>query len=56
MSDMRAVLSAARDAGDISLIEYLAELRKLRGRSSSIVGARSWLFCSMGAILDVCVS
>ena len=26
MSDMRAALSAARDAGDISLIEYLAEL------------------------------
>ena len=30
MSDMRAALCAARDAGDITLIEYLTELRKLR--------------------------
>ena len=30
MSDTRAALSAARDAGDITLMEYLAELRKLR--------------------------
>jgi len=47
MSDMRAALSAARDAGDITLMEYLAELRiqAPRGRSS-IVGASSWLFCS----------
>ena len=43
MSDMRAALSAARDAGDITLMEYLAELRKLReeGAASSAQAAGS---------------
>ena len=37
MSDMRAALSAARDAGDITLKEYPDELLKLRedGAASS---------------------
>lgn len=40
---MRAALSAARDVGDITLMEYLAELRKLReeGAASSAPAAGS---------------
>ena len=33
MSDMRAALSAARDAGDITLKEYLDELRTICPRT-----------------------
>ena len=33
---LRAALHEAKEAGDISLAEFLAELRKLRGRATSI--------------------